>query len=98
MNDKKNTPRIMVELLSNKEEDKKYGVDKTTSANATVHGTANDIVAMLVCLGDTLNNTNVPKKLALASLLAGLNHKQGEEVDVDPENFVMDIMALLLDL
>ena len=98
MNDKKNTPHILVDLLGNKEEVRGGEVGNATRASLALHGTINDIAAMLVQLGNALNDMNMPKKLALASLLAGLNHKPGERVDVDPEKFVMDIMALLLDL
>lgn len=98
MNDKKNTPHILVDLIGNSEEVRDGEVGNATRANVAVHGTINDVAAMLVQLGNALNNMNMPKKLALASLLAGLNHKPGEEVDVDPERFVVDIVALLLDL
>ena len=95
---KKNTPHILVDLIGNSEEVRDGEVGNATRANVAVHGTINDVAAMLVQLGNALNNMNMPKKLALASLLAGLNHKPGEEVDVDPERFVADIVALLLDL
>lgn len=98
MNDKKNTPHILVDLIDNREEVSDGEVGNATRANVAVHGTINDVAAMLVQLGNALNNMNMPKKLALASLLAGLNYKLGEEVDIDPEKFVVDIVALLLDL
>lgn len=98
MNNKKNTPHILVDLIDNREEVRDGEVGNVTRGNVAVRGTINDTAAMLVQLGNALDDINVPKKLALASLLAGLNSKPGEKVDVDPENFVMDIMALLLDL
>lgn len=98
MNNKKNTPHILVDLLGNKKEVRDGEVGNATRANVAVQGTLNDVVAMLVSLGNALDDINVPKKLALAGLLAGLNSKPGEEVDVDLENFVIDIMGLLLDL
>lgn len=56
MNDKKNTPHILVDLIGNREEVRDGEVGNATRANVAVQGTLNDVVAMLVSLGNALDD------------------------------------------